>query len=374
MNIDLYRLFFPIGWLLGVWGAVVWVLHYYGIIPYPGIIHPEIMMGGFLLSFVFGFLGTAAPKFTNSFPPTKNEMRMALVLACFLFISQFFTEELVFRFSSLSIFLFLIYFLVKRFQKRTSNPPAPFVFVGLGVLTGTIGSIILILARFGLVSEEQYMLGRLFFYQAYILSFVLGIGSRLIPSLLGHAPPPNLTQSGMSVKTYSMLGLLFIGTYLIEAFVSGMTGALLRDLVVLFIGIVSWKIHLLPKRKAIHAYGLWLSAIFMVIGYISASFSEIYRVHLMHLFYISGLSLMTIMVATRVTLSHGNHDMLPEVNARSLKVVIALFITASIMRLFAGLMPDLLLSHLFYAASLWLLGMIVWGVVFLPKIVKIHLK
>ncbi|MBP9682197.1 MAG: NnrS family protein [Bacteriovorax sp.] len=374
MKIDLYRIFFPVGWLLGFWGALVWVLYFFDLIQYPGALHPEIMMGGFILSFVIGFLGTAAPKFTNSFPPTERDIQIAFVLGILLFVGQLFSNEIYFRLCSLGVFIFLIYFLMKRFQKRTANPPNPFLFVGVGVLTGTLGSIILILSRFDLVNEKIYLLGRLFFYQAYILSFVLGIGSRLIPSLLGHAPPPNMPQQSIGLKAYAVMATLFMCTYIIEVYFSHFVGVHLRNLLVLFIALVSWKIHLLPKRKAIQAYGLWLSCLFMVLGLVGSSFSEVYYIHFIHLFYIAGLSLLTLMIAARVILSHGGHDVRLEVKSKSLMVVMVLLILAALTRLSAGFMPELYHSHLLYAASVWILGMSVWGIVFLPKIFKIHLN
>ena len=114
MKIDLYRIFFPVGWLLGFWGALVWVLYFFDLIQYPGALHPEIMMGGFILSFVIGFLGTAAPKFTNSFPPTERDIQIAYVLGILLFVGQLFSNEIYFRLCSLGVFIFLIYFLMKK--------------------------------------------------------------------------------------------------------------------------------------------------------------------------------------------------------------------------------------------------------------------
>jgi uncharacterized protein involved in response to NO len=133
----------------------------------------------------------------------------------------------------------------------------------------------------------------------------------------------------------------------------------------------AWKIHKLPKRKAIQAYGLWLSCIFMVLGYLCASFFPTYYVHFMHLFYISGLSLMTIMIASRVTLSHGGHDMAIESKSKAMIAVIFLFILAALTRMSAGFLPSQYLSHLFYAATVWIVGMTVWGVIFLPKMFKV---
>jgi uncharacterized protein involved in response to NO len=373
MKIDLYRIFFPAGVFLGFWGALVWVLYYFNFINYPGMLHPEIMMGGFLLSFVLGFLCTAVPKFTASFPPTKNEV----IVSVFLIISQFMAQlkgsTFYFRLCSATIFLFLAVFVVRRFINRKANPPAPFLFVGIGILSGLLGSFILLLNSFDLVSSKLFLFGRLLLLQCYILSFVLGIGSRLIPSLLGFAPPPDKVQKSLSVKTYLILAGLFFTTYIVEAFFSDYIGMLLRNFIILFIAFVPWKIYQRPKRKAVHAYGLWISCWCLLLGHIGASLFLEYKIHFMHLFYIGGLSLMTLIIATRVTLSHGGHDMSMEAKSKTLYGLIVLFVLAALTRLSAGFLPAHYQSHLMYASFVWIFALVWWGIVFLPKIIKIKI-
>ncbi|MBY0415860.1 MAG: NnrS family protein [Bdellovibrionales bacterium] len=371
MQIDLYRLYFPSGFILGLWGALVWVLYSAHLINYPGALHPEIMMGGFLLSFVVGFLCTAVPKFTDSFPPTKNELIASGVLIIALFAAQLSANFFYFRICSFSLFVFLAFFIIRRFLQRKVNPPPPFVFIGFGVLSGLVGSLILLLSHTNGISSNFYNLGRIFLIQTYILSFVLGIGSRLIPSLLGFAPPPNQIQKSISIKTYFILGCIFFITYFVEVFVSALIGMLLRDFIIIFIAFVPWKILNLPKRKAIHAYGLWLSCWFLLIGHVGASFFLQYKIHFMHLFYIGGLSLMTLLVASRVTLSHGGHDMKPEIKSKTLIGLVFIFTLAALTRFSAGLFPQLYLSHLLYASLVWIFGLLLWGGKFIPKIIKI---
>lgn len=367
MKIDLYRLFFPVGFMLGFWGAFVWVLYSFNLIEYPGALHPEIMMGGFLLTFVLGFLCTAVPKFTDSFPATKMETGVAVFFTVGLFLAQVKSSIFVFRLCSFSIFVYLAFFVLRRFLSRKANPPAPFIFVGVGILSGLSGSLILLLSDFGIIHEQLFALGRLFVLQGYILSFVLGIGSRLIPSLLGFAPPPDQIQKSLSVRIYLGLGCFFLSTFFIEAFASELFGMLLRDVVVLFIAFVPWKIYQRPKRKAIHAYGLWISCWFIVLGHVGASFFLVSKIHFMHLFYIGGLSLMTLLVATRVTLSHGGHGVAFENKSRTLYGLVFLFSLASLTRFSAGLFPYLYESHLLYAASAWIVALLWWGWLIIPK-------
>lgn len=370
-KIDLYRLFFPSGFVLGFWGAFVWILYSLKLIEYPGLLHPEIMMGGFLLSFVFGFLGTAVPKLTNSFSPTRSEMYVSSFLIIALFAAQVKANFFYFRMCSFVIFLFLAFFIVRRFMNRKANPPAAFLFVGVGIISGLLGSLILLLSNFYILPVNVFTLGRLFVVQGYILSFVLGIGSRLIPSLLGFTPPPDQVQKSLSVRIYFLLGCFFLLTYFVEAFFSAYFGMLLRDLIILFIAFVPWQIYKLPKRKAIHAYGLWISCWFILLGHIGASLFLGYKIHLMHVFYIGGLSLMTLLVATRVTLSHGGHDVRMELKSKTLFGLIVFFVLAALTRFSAGLFPSEYRSHLFYAAIVWILGLLWWGVIFIPKIIVV---
>ena len=371
MRIDAYRIFFPAGLFLGFWGAFVWVLYSFHLINYPGILHPEIMMGGFLLSFVLGFLCTAVPKFTDSFPPTRTELIISVLLLCALFSAQVKASVFYFRMSSFCIFLYLAFFVVRRFLNRKANPPAPFLFVGIGIMTGLMGSLILLLSNLDFIPASVFTLGRLFIVQGYILSFVLGIGSRLIPSLLGFAPPPDQVQESLSVKSYLFLGSCFLFTYFFEAFVSSYFGMLLRDLIIIFIAFIPWKIYKKPKRKSIHSFGLWISCWFLLLGHVGASLFIGYKIHFMHLFYVGGLSLMTLLVATRVTLSHGGHGIGMELKSKTLFVLVILFILAALTRFSAGLLPAQYQSHLLYAALIWILGLVWWGIVFIPKIIII---
>lgn len=374
MRIDLYRIFFPAGFVLGFWGAFVWVLYSANLMEYPGVLHPEIMMGGFLITFVMGFLCTAVPSFTDSFPPTRIELIVSIICVSALFVAQVNSSVFYFRACSFGIFVYLAYFVIRRFLNRRANPPAPFVFVGFGIASGLIGSLIMLLSPFDFISENFFTLGRLFIVQGYILSFVLGIGSKLIPSLLGFTTNVNKIQKKLSAKVYLFVGACFMLTYFMEAFVSSYIGMLLRDLIIMFVAFVSWHIYKLPLRKGVHALGLWISCWFLLLGHVGASLFIDYKIHFMHLFYIGGLSLLTLFVATRVSLSHGGHDTSIEAKSKTLYGVISLFILAALTRFSAGMLPSEYQSHLLYAASVWIIGLVWWAIVFLPKIIFVKSK
>ena len=59
-----FRVFFPLGIAAAIFGLLLWPMHYFGWWPiFPAIQHPRLLTFGFGAAFVFGFLGTAWPRF-----------------------------------------------------------------------------------------------------------------------------------------------------------------------------------------------------------------------------------------------------------------------------------------------------------------------
>lgn len=371
-QMDAYRYFFPAGWMMGVWGVLLWILFPWNLVAYPGIRHPEIMSGGFFLLFVSGFLMTAAPKFTSSFDPTKRDQQISFLLIAALFLSLLSEKRIYFFAVVVSLFIFLIYFLVRRFFRRKTNPPDSFLFVGFGMAAGLLGSVGMLLGESFNVPGDLYSLSRLALLQAYVLCLVLGVGSRLIPALLGWAPLP--TEGGKikpRLPLFSMLAVLFLASFVLEAFHIQLLSQLLRSLVISFIAFFFWKLHRFPQRKAFQSWWLWVSAWSLLLGQWGICFFPDTRIHLLHVVLVSGLGLMTLMIASRVILSHGHHGLEWEKNSKGLFLGALLLSLAGFTRLSAGFAPHIYQSHLLYAAYTWIFGLLLWGAMFLPKIFRI---
>jgi uncharacterized protein involved in response to NO len=368
-TMDAYRYFFPVGWLLGVWGVLLWLLFPLNLVTYPGPFHPQVMMGGFFLCFVCGFLMTAAPKFTASFPPTRSDLWLSATLLAGLFISALFEKILIFHFAVLLLLLFLVSFFLRRFFHRTQSPPDAFVFVGVGMGSAVTGVTLLILGDFGWAQDSWLALGRLLFLQGYILALVLGIGSRLVPALLGRGPLPNEARtSAPKLGLFLALAFLFVLSYVLEAFFASTLGNVLRSFLMSFMLFRFWKIHLAPARKGFQPFWLWLSGWSLLAGQWGATLLPDYRQHFLHLVFVSGLGLMTLMIATRVSLSHGGHGLDLERNSKAVWGGALLLMVAAVTRLSAALSAGIYQSHLVYASCAWILGLLVWGWVYLPKI------
>lgn len=371
-EVDAYRYFFPAGWLLGLWGVFLWVLFPWGLVTYPGLSHPEIMMGGFFLCFVAGFLMTAAPKFTNTFGPSTFDHLTSGVLIGLLIFAAAWYQPVFFYAVVTAVFIFLIRYMLVRFINRKSNPPDSFVFLGFGLISGLLGALGMLASHVAEIPFELRNFARALFLNAYIMCLVVGVGSRLIPALLGFAPLPTEKTifSSPRKSLFIVLGALFIASYALEVFANERGGYLLRSLVLTYIFIVLWQIHRLPARKAAQTFGLWASGWFVLLGHWTVVFFVNYRIHILHVILVSGLALMTLMIAIRVGLSHGKHDMSLEKNSKALIVGGGLVALAGLTRLSAGFTPAIYQSHLLYAAITWMLGLIIWGIIFLPRIMR----
>ena len=107
----------------------------------------------------------------------------------------------------------------------------------------------------------------------------------------------------------------------------------------------------------------------MVTGLWGHALSTGYAIHFLHLAFIGGFSLFSILVATRVTLSHGGYGTDLERTSSALKWAALLISASAFVRLWAP-METSYVHHLAYAAILWISGLVVWSVVFIPKMAR----
>src|SRR5215471_20977347 len=81
---DPYRIFFPLGIVLGAIGVSIWPLYYYGFTEgYSGRARAFVQTDGFLYAFIAGFLLTAVPRFTGTESPSlRVQYALATIILC----------------------------------------------------------------------------------------------------------------------------------------------------------------------------------------------------------------------------------------------------------------------------------------------------
>lgn len=379
---DPFRVCFPIAILLAVHASLLWIcfaFFEYG--TYPGFTHARFFIGGFLYLSIIGFLTTAIPRFTSTAYATTTELTLIAVLIFAVLTTLFFDKVGDFWLTITFGWVFLTSFAIRRFLKRSQNPPFTFLFVGLGIVLGTIGSILQALYYANIATEPLFFnLGKVCFYDAMVLSLIIGVGGRLVPGILGfqeiviaqrkiyEKPMPFLRVVPGIVF---VLALLFVLSIWLE--VSGFThlGYIVRAVVITYVSIKFWSLHKKPPEWKWHGFFIRLSCLFLVVGSWLLIFPSNYMIAIKHINYIGGYSLLTLMIASRVTLAHGSKGLRLEKNFFPFTAIGIFIVLASVTRTSANLVPEYYIPLLGAAALFFCIGLIIWGIVFIPKALEI---
>jgi len=374
---DPFRFFFPLGVLFAFVGILPWSSQLFGLSGYPAEFHKVIMMNGFMLSFVIGFLMTAVPRFTSARYATIFEVSgvglFLLGAAVFEFLDFKMAHHL---FSSIALLL-LITFSFRRFVKRKSNPPFTFLFVGVGLALWTLSNLMhfWMLLREGARPSSSHIWGDLFSNGA-LMSIVLGVGGRLIPGILGRQEIVAIQRERYEkpvpfIKVVPPVLWLLVIIYLCSFFLKPILPAFvvlsMRAVVVTSFAFTYWKIHKLPKERSYLTWGIWASCWCFMLGALLNVFWYDMYAHGLHMILIGGFSLLTVLIATRVTLAHGTDGRAAEKTSRFIPIFATLIVVAMLTRVTAPLFPQTYLNHLNYATLVWAIGFTFWSVFLIPK-------
>ncbi len=352
-----YRLFFPFAIFALLYGILLWIPQIWSPDNYPVLVHRYLMLNGFVSLLIAGFLMTAVPRFSKTFEAQKFEIiSFFLVTFAGLIMAYQDEEAWVFVLSSLQSLIILI-FMFRRISHRKENPPYSFVFIFVGLflwLISGLGSFF-----YGTDAFKQLH------YEGSITAIILGVGSRLIPGILGHieivkAQREKYEKPGSIFKTvpyhFYLSIALFVGSY----FLLDSYGSIVRAVVVGTIAFSYWKLHTLPKDRTALTWNIWLAGYLIVLSFVLKALWADGTIHASHSLFISGIVLIGLLVATRVIQSHGPNDKALE-NWRGLYLVTGLLAFAAATRVTAFLMPDGYLRHLGYSSFVLTVAVLLWS-------------
>jgi uncharacterized protein involved in response to NO len=362
-----FRIFFPLGILCGLAGISLWFGPYLGLgLPHSGLYHGLLQIQGFIMAFAVGFLMTSLPRFMEAPRSRWWEILLNAVLllgnAIALYLGAWRLAEYLF----LALVIHMLLFVLQRFVKREDNPPPAFVLAGFGLLCALAGGWFLLHPLSGFSKMGQSMLE-----QGMLLGFVMAVGSHLGPRLLyGNRHYPDTEGPEFRKKLWIFLGtgLLLFLSFPLEAGFSLLWGRLLRGLVVTAYLLAVVRIHRPPSRPLLHLYLLWFSFWCVPTGQWLVALSPTYEMTALHVTFIGGFGLMTLVIATRVIVAHCNFDEMWEVNSWKIAIPGILFILALLVRIGADLVPQYYLDLLSTGAGIWLVGALAWGAIFAPKV------
>ncbi|MCP4911688.1 MAG: NnrS family protein [Oligoflexia bacterium] len=350
---DPFKLFFPVALLCLLYGAMLWVFHsLLDIGEFPLERHANIFFGGYLFFSIMGFLLTAIPQFTKSQPLSKNELflsvlTMILILCNYFLESNYFWHSLSFGLTLLGIFI------ISRIKYRKENPPYAFIFVLLGIIIGLTGTILI-----GLNINEA--LGKTLFFDGMVNSFIIGIGTRLIPGILGfkdivkqqRAVYENANSFLKSIPSHFFFLIIIFLLSLLYEYKEVRIGYILRASVFTFIAIKYWSIHKSVPSKKWHGRMIKLSTIMLLVASWLLYFFPDHILSIKHLIYIGTYVLLTLLISSRVILAHAGLGLCHEEKKNPFLIVSGIILFAAVTRATAHLIPDSYTNHLGYAGFL----------------------
>ena len=363
---DPYRLFFPLGIVLGVAGVAIWPAYHLGLTDsYSGRSHASVQAEGFLYAFIAGFLLTAIPRFTGTAAPARAaQLALAalLVLASTAFeLRSFAVGHLAFA----AAHLMLIVLLVRRFLRRKQQPPDTFAMVGAGIACGAVAALVNAAVALEAVDPRWDLLGRRLLTEGMVLLLVLGVGGFLGPRLLGFAQMPLVQIGGQGPRRRTALYLAASVALVLTLFGEYGAGipmlAYLRAAIassVLFATITPWRP---PAVRTTLAWCAWTASWLVIAGSWLAAIAPAHRVDFLHVLFMGGFTLLILAVGTRVTLSHGGHGLDAERRSWPLRIGIATGLVALVARVGAGFAQDSFFAHLAWASAFWIAGVTFWG-------------
>lgn len=359
-----YRYLFPIGGLNAILGAFVWIAFRAGWLEfYPTIQHGNLMIGGFLLSYAFGFLWTAIPRFFRAPMPGPRELGALITCMGATPVLGLMQNQGPFYLAVLGGLLLTIRFGVNRFRLRRTSPPPSFVFVFSGMILSALSLAVLALSSWISPPEALLAFSRAFFLKGFVLFLVLGIGIKLVPALTGWGPPPD-SAPAPGAPRYEPFHLALIGCLLAGIFAESRGypefAGPLYFAALLAAGVFGMKAGRLPKSKNALGYSVWLSVLFTALSPLALAFYPAMAIHFWHLVFLGGFGLLTIFVSLRVVLAHSGQAFLHWEKRPIFFALGGLVLLSMLTRVSAPFIPASLLNHYAYAAATWILALAGW--------------
>jgi uncharacterized protein involved in response to NO len=371
-----FRIFFPIGLLLGAIGVALWPLFvWHAINFYPRDAHLRLMIEGLMGSFIIGFLGTAGPRLLDA--PPFRAIETYLLLALQLAVAGLQLKQrrnagdIVFL---LTLVLFLS-FVGKRARTRQDLPPPNFVLVILGFLNAIAGIVFIFGSRratSGAAFFDQF--GSLLLNEGFVLFPILGVGAFFFPKLLGGAKPEpadlNIAISLWKKRALiaALTGVVIWISFVLEALEWTRTAAVVRGSAVLFYFALQGHLFERPSGPPFLAHCFRFGAVLLIVAFFFPLALPTYRLANMHLAFIGGFTIILFTVSTRVILGHSGYTHLFQKRLYFLIVALVLLIVTMLARVGADFFPPERNSHLVYAALIWLMATAIWAWALLPKL------
>ncbi len=360
-----YRVLFPLGALFAIAGAAPWLVAAVMPSPWPGPMHAGLMIQGFELCFVTGFLFTALPAFTHG--EKCRPWELAIVTAGAVGFGGLQAAGLVAA-AGLAFGLTLLFSLValaRRVRFGGAAPPEEFLLVGLGVVLGVLAGLAQALFATGLLVEPAPRFALRMVSRGMMPALVLGLGGLLVPTFAMMKDPlaiVGVARAGQRLprRVFVLaIGALLVFALVCEARGAAALGAWSRAIAGLVSTMLAWKLWRPPGRRVALSWALWVAGWCVALGLVAAAALPAYEVTAWHVVFIGGYGLLTLAIATRVVVSHGGHEMREE-GAVLGPVALHAVAVALVLRLAADGAAPAALRRDALAAGAWVVAWVWW--------------
>ena len=373
-----FRLLFPLGVILGLVGVLLWPAFALGWWEtYPAFPHARIMIQGFLTAFVFGFLGTALPRLLE----VKRVGRQPTFFLAAGLVGLTVVHLLHFTVIGDGFFLVLLgaffLLLLDRLRHRQDTPPPGFVLVLMGMACAWLGTGLLFADGLGGGTLPAWVikLARLMAWQGYLLLPILGIGAFLLPRFFGlpsrHAFPelmmPTPEWRRRAAFAAGCGGLILLAFFL-EASGWVLWGNLLKAVTVVVYVLREVPLHKATEAKGSLAFGLRIALLALPVGFALIAAFPAWQLTFVHVVFITGFSLITLIVASRVVLGHSGQSVQFKAVLPAVLILILLVLGGLLVRVGADFWPEHRYGLYGISATMWALGVVIWSVSILPGV------
>jgi hypothetical protein len=348
----------------GLLATLSWGAFWFELIEYPLYLHRYLFAHGMLIYFVSGFMLTAVPRVLKCAFPSHFEMSFIL-LASFVHFFSVFIEEKYHLVTAVIVLFGLLLFALRRIRFFVGRH---FIVIPIALLSGISSLLLLYIYP---LDPFYYSLYKDLYFYGFLLSLILSVGSFLIVKILGRK------DKGLNLLQFILILGFYIGLNL-KGDISNLYRTLLVYPYFAYVLLYLFEIYKLPQKRTPVSISIYISLLLMSIALAVAVYDFGYTSDLHHLLYLGAFLMITFSIAARVLVAHSE-----EINAvadfeRGKKIyllVTLMFLFASLTRstVFVLSGDDVAISvmnHYFYASIFVLVGILSWGYVFIPIILR----
>ena len=365
-----YRLFFPLGVVLGQVGVVHWLLYALGVASsWRSTSHALTQVQGFMLCFALGFLYTFIPRRTGTEGPSAARVIVSLLLPVAVTASAWWEAWWLAEAFFLAQLGVLLSFVVPRLRAPGPGRTVPegMLWVPLALGLGAAGAVLTAVPP-GMGPRWLHAVGTGLLLQGMFAGLVLGVGGMLLPMFL-HGQPPGVATGARRRVTQALhaaAALLFVASFFEEPWVSSRWGHGLRAAVVALALVGPTRLWRPPSQAGLHRWLIWVSAWLLPLGYVTVALRPELRTAGLHVVFLGCFALMALAVSTHVVLAHGGHARLLSGHPWQVGAVGALMFVALVARVLVPFTGDHFTLWLGLAAAAFLGATALWACFLIP--------